>query len=263
MPYADSDDFISRPAAVKKYGRSKSSFIRDVEDAFEANDVPFLDHFKVFLNDGTVLDGQQATKAALQKVQEKQPRWMIEVSHLESRYWEEGTDGSDEELPPNTTPASSPKRKSKPRQPTSTVPDDAASLQYQLELTNEKLIHREETITGLREDKKFLQTELENRRDDIKELQGFFSSVGDAADSTAKLKQGEASQPRPPDTAPASAPFVDISPSKPLTSTVLAAFSGLRDASRTTRILSAAFAALALVRLSLPYWFMPLIRLLT
>lgn len=38
------------------------------------------------------------------------------------------------------------------------------------------------------------QEQLENRRGEIDKLRGFFESVGEAADSAAKLKQGSAAE---------------------------------------------------------------------
>ena len=88
MPYAHIDGFMSRAVAQREFRRSKSSFIRDVDDAFERDDKEFLKHFRVLLNDRTSIDGPDATKEALLNAQARQPRWFIEKSFLETRYWE-------------------------------------------------------------------------------------------------------------------------------------------------------------------------------
>ena len=58
----DVPGFILRTEAVKKYGRSKASFIRDFDKAFESGDTDFLNNFRLYLNDGTVIEGPDASK---------------------------------------------------------------------------------------------------------------------------------------------------------------------------------------------------------
>ena len=178
MPYPTSPGFISRATAQRKYSRSKSSFIRDVDLAFDRNDHDFLSHFRVGLNDGSEVPGEKATKDKLLELQSKQPRWYVEEGFLESRYWQSPEDASRGEE--GTQDPS-----------TSTLVDDSTiELRHQLALAEQQIATQDTTIGRLEEDKTFLQQELENRRGEIDKLRGFFESVGDAADSTAKLRNG-------------------------------------------------------------------------
>lgn len=95
MPHPKIPGFITRANAQKTYRRSKASFIRDIDNAFDRNDYSFLNHFRVGLNDGTQLKGKEATKETLLTLQAKQPRWYVEVDFLETRYW----DGPDTQTP--------------------------------------------------------------------------------------------------------------------------------------------------------------------
>ena len=173
--------FMSRAAAQRKYGRSKSSFIRDVDEAFSRGDTEFLSHFKVLLNNGQSLEGRQATKTALQQLQSKQPRWFIDTMFLESRYWDRGARESNQV----SDAPSATQHKKKQRNKTT---DE--QLQHELDLAQQQIDAQRQTIDALNQDKAFLQSELENRRGEIDKLRGFFESVGDAADSAARLKQG-------------------------------------------------------------------------
>lgn len=82
------DGFLLRSDATKRYGRSKSSFIRDVDDAFSKSDSEFLGHIRVYLKDGTVVEGIDATKEKVSSLQKMQPWVYISTELLETRYWE-------------------------------------------------------------------------------------------------------------------------------------------------------------------------------
>ncbi len=181
MPRKKLPGFTDRPSAQRQFGRSKSSFIRDVDEAFARSDTEFLSHFRVLLNDGIVIEGPDATKDAIQQLQSKQPRWHIETAFLETRYWDNSNESEQGGMAAKSR-----------REPKRSVADiaDVSKLQHELELANQKLQSHEQTINALTQDKSFLQEELQNRRGGIDKLRGFFESVGDAADSTAKLKQG-------------------------------------------------------------------------
>ncbi|WP_146503031.1 hypothetical protein [Rubinisphaera italica] len=176
MPHPKIPGFITRANAQKTYRRSKASFIRDIDSAFDRNDLSFLNHFRVALNDGTQLNGKEATKEALLTLQAKQPRWYVEVAFLESRYW----DGPDTQTP---------EKESEDKSSVEPIEDGLDSgLQHRLDLAEQQIASQDQTIVNLEADKRFLQSELENRRGEIDKLRGFFESVGDAADSTAKLR---------------------------------------------------------------------------
>lgn len=180
MPRRELPGFTPRSVAQKTYGRSKSSFIRDVDDAFVRDDSEFLKHFRVLLNDGSIIEGADATKEAVFAVQSKQPRWYIARTLLETRYWDDGSGAVEE----GSEAAESSKRSGQTRDL------DTVGLKHRLALAEQQLTTQGETISILRDDKVFLQTELENRRGEIEKLQGFFASVGEAADSAAKLQSG-------------------------------------------------------------------------
>ena len=177
MPYPTIPGFISRSTAQRKYSRSKSSFIRDVDLAFDRDDQDFLSHFRVGLNDGSEVPGEEATKDKLLQLQSKQPRWYVEEGFLETRYWQSADASSREEGTQSTD--------------TSKLTEDSTiELRHQLALAEQRIATQDKTIGRLEDDKTFLQQELENRRGEIDKLRGFFESVGDAADSTAKLRSG-------------------------------------------------------------------------
>ena len=179
MPHPTITGFITRASAQRKFSRSKASFIRDVDLAFERNDNAFLSHFRVGLNDGSELSGEEATKARLHELQSKQPRWYIELQFLESGYWQSPDDSDQAEL----------KKSTESELP---VKESHIELRHQLELAEQRIATQDKTIHRLEGDKTFLQNELENRRGEIDKLRGFFESVGDAADSTAKLRGPQA-----------------------------------------------------------------------
>lgn len=180
MPHREIPGFTPRSVAQKLYGRSKSSFIRDVDEASARDDSDFLKHFRVQLNDGSIIEGADATKEAVFAVQSKQPRWYIETALLDSRYWDHGS-GSEEEGSGEEAPSVFSGRAGD---------TDASGLKLKLALAEQRITAQGETIDSLREDKVFLKTELENRRGELEKLQGFFASVGEAADSAAKLRSG-------------------------------------------------------------------------
>ena len=173
MPTHAIPGFTPRSLAQKKYGRSKSSFIRDVDDAFARGDEQFLSHFRVRLKDGDVIEGPDATKEVIQTFQSMQPRWYIATELLETRYWDQGA--AEGELPIAVEKAEK---------------SDDADVKHQLALAEQRIETQSQTISRLEDDKTFLQSELENRRGEIDKLQAFFTSVGEAADSTARLRAG-------------------------------------------------------------------------
>ncbi|TWT51713.1 hypothetical protein KOR42_34000 [Thalassoglobus neptunius] len=177
MPHPKISGFITRASAQRKFNRSKASFIRDVDLAFERKDSEFLSHFRVGLNDGSELAGEEATKARLHELQSRQPRWYIELKFLESGYWQS----------PDTLEEAEP---SKSNDSVQTSSEASFELRHQLDLAEQQIATQDKTIHRLEDDKTFLQNELENRRGEIDKLRGFFESVGDAADSTAKLRSG-------------------------------------------------------------------------
>lgn len=179
MPYKDLPGFLARASAQKQFGRSKSSFIRDVDDAFERGDTEFLENFRVLLNDGSEILGPDAKKEAVLAKQSKQPRWYVKLDLLETRYWDrDGGDNAD------TESGTTSKRSA-----------DAAELTTEIRLFEQKLADRDGTIARLEQDKAFLQDELTNRRGEIDKLRGFFESIGDAAESTAKLREASRGTP--------------------------------------------------------------------
>ena len=180
MPYIEIPGFVSRATAERDYKRSKSSFIRDVDDAFTRDDVEFLSHFSVLLNDGDSIEGPKATKDAVQAVQAKQPRWYIETAFLDTRYWDQSEPSTKEGIHSS---------KSVKRTIKQTV-SEVIELQHKLELAEQRNSTKDETIVRLEEHNTFLQEEMEFRRGELDKLRGFFESVGEAADSTAKLRRG-------------------------------------------------------------------------
>ncbi len=82
--------FIPRIEAQEKYERSKSSFIRDVDQARERGDKQFLKNFIVVLKDDTVIQGQEATKKVLKSNDHLKPEWYIKQKFLDTRYWSRG-----------------------------------------------------------------------------------------------------------------------------------------------------------------------------
>lgn len=86
----DLKEFITRIEAQAKYNRSKTSFIRDVDQARERGDHEFLNNFKVVMKDGTSKTGVEATKKALKDNDHLKPEWYINESLLETRYWLRG-----------------------------------------------------------------------------------------------------------------------------------------------------------------------------
>ncbi len=209
MPYADSAGFTSRSDAEKQFGRSRSSFIRDIEEAFTNSNEEFLQNFCVFLNDETKLVGTEATKSAVDNNRKKQPRWFIKTSLLETRYWEKKETDPEQ----GSTPSSKQEQKQPPERTTGKLED--VELQHQLEIAKERLHAKETTITRLEEDKQFLQAELSHRRGEIDRLREFISSVGDSA---AKLKGGESDQGKKQNDTPTVA--VDVEVVKPKSSAV-------------------------------------------
>ena len=168
------------PDAIE-YSRSKSSFIRDVDLAFDRDDQDFLSHFRVGLNDGSEVPGEEATKDKLLQLQSKQPRWYVEEGFLETRYWQSPDESPNGEEGTQSTD-------------TRKLTDDSTiELRHQLALAEQRIATQDKSIERLEDDKTFLQHELENRRGEIDKLRGFFESVGDAADSTAKLRGGSES----------------------------------------------------------------------
>lgn len=174
MPYKDLPGFLARATAQKQFGRSKSSFIRDVDDAFDRGDTEFLENFRVLLNDGGEIAGPEATKKAVQAQQSKQPRWFVKLDLLETRYWDR--DGGDTVDADNGATA---KKRSL----------SSAEIDVEVRHLEALLSERDRLVERLERDKSFLQEELTNRRGEIDKLRGFFESIGDAADSTAKLRE--------------------------------------------------------------------------
>lgn len=207
MPYADSNGYTSRSVAEKQFSRSKSSFIRDVDEAFSQNNEQFLENFCVFLNDGAKIVGMMATKEEIDKQRKKQPRWFIKTSFLESRYWEKS---SSVDAKKGSAPHSSSETKSTSVETRNEAGD--LELRHQLEIANEKLNGKDIAIEGLEADKKFLQDELSHRRGEIDRLRELVSSVGDSA---AKLKTGESDTEQQSDspTVSANAEVVEVQPS--------------------------------------------------
>tara|TARA_R110002049_G_scaffold4601_5_gene32491 strand:+ start:683332 stop:684000 length:669 start_codon:yes stop_codon:yes gene_type:complete len=183
MPRHEIPGFTPRSVAQKTYSRSKSSFIRDVDDAFEREDAEFLSHFRVMLNDGTVIEGIEATKEKVLAVQSKQPRWHVATAFLDTRYWDGGSAAQSDKH-----------RVQEQAIDKTTNYEELIGMKHELSLATQRIDTQSETINRLEGDKTFLQTELENRRGEIEKLQGFFASVGEAADSAAKLAAGREEQ---------------------------------------------------------------------
>jgi len=86
----DLKGFITRIEAQSKYDRSKTSFIRDVDQARARGDADFLNDFMVVMKDDTNMSGVEATKQALKNNDHLKPEWYIRESLLEKRYWLKG-----------------------------------------------------------------------------------------------------------------------------------------------------------------------------
>jgi hypothetical protein len=86
----DLEGFITRIEAQAKYERSKTSFIRDVDQARERGDTDFLRNFMVLMKDDTSMTGVDATKQALKDNDHLKPEWYVKESLLQTRYWMKG-----------------------------------------------------------------------------------------------------------------------------------------------------------------------------
>ncbi|QDT64085.1 hypothetical protein [Calycomorphotria hydatis] len=181
-----------RSDAQRIYGRAKSSFIRDVEAAFTRHDDDFLSHFRVGLNDGSIIEGPEATKEAIRVLQSKQPRWYIETTFLESRYW----DTSDSS---HTESASQSRGKHRgPGQSKLEGVSETTQLRHELVLAEQKIEAQQDTIARQENEKQFLRDELSNRRGEVDRLRELFESVGGAAQSAARLKGGNSAEQETP-----------------------------------------------------------------
>ena len=164
-----------RSVAENEYGRSKSSFIRDVDGAFEREDLAFLDNFRVYLNDGTMIAGAEATKDKMRSVQKMQPRVYIRTTFLETRYWEQGDS--------NTTAANSKskavkkKEEGTQRHPKLKGASEAIQLEHDNVLLKQQLRSEQEKNDILEKNNGFLQEELENRRGELEEMTKFADAM--------------------------------------------------------------------------------------
>lgn len=168
----DIPGFVLRTTAVEKYGRSKASFIRDVDRAFERGDTAFLENFMVVLNDGREIPGPEATKEKVQSLRAMQPWFFVKETLLESRYWEkqEETNDGGKERPPKKTKPSDAREAPVPK--LSGV-SDAVQLEHENILLRQEVESQKRTINKLEESNEFLQEEIESRRgelDDVKQL---------------------------------------------------------------------------------------------
>ncbi len=200
MSFPDVSGFTQRTAAIKTYGRSKSSFIRNIKDAYAEGDTNILESFRVYFSDGsfvTYIDGPKSTD---EKIAEKTAalgnngyRVFIKTSLLKSGKLEK-SEQSKSKNPNEST------RKTKQGIKESTPPtkltgaSNQQQLEYELALMQERNLASAEKIESLTADKEFLKQELESRRDDIEDLKGLFQSIGNAADSTAKLQSGQSEE---------------------------------------------------------------------
>ena len=182
MPHPQIPGYTLRSDAQRTYGRAKSSFIRDVEAAFTRHDDEFLNHFRVGLNDGSIIEGPEATKEAIRELQSKQPRWYIETTFLESRYWD---------ISGSSHPESPSRGKHRgPGQSKLEGVSETAQLRHELILAEQKIEAQQETIARQENEKQFLRDELSNRRGEVDRSRELFESVGGAAQSAARLKGG-------------------------------------------------------------------------
>lgn len=178
MPTLDVPDFTLRKNAEKQYGRSKSSFIRDVDEALKRSDTDFLHHFRVYLNDGTHVEGPLATKEKIQSLSAKQPRWYIETAFLETRYWNAAKSENDSASPAKFTKKSGGGETSK--QSTSSSGDE---LQESLE---RRLHDKDQEIQFLREQIKDQNEQLSNLSQRSQEDNVLLSKFQDLLDQSIR-----------------------------------------------------------------------------
>ena len=171
----DVPGFVLRTEGVKKYGRSKASFIRDFDKAFERGDTVFLENFRLYLNDDSMIPGPEASKEKMNSLQAKQPWVYIKESLLESRYWDEQQTGRASEVKKSKTSAKK-KEGSSPVEKLGGV-SDAIQIKHENALLKEKLASKQEQIESLENNNQFLQEELRNRRGELKEMTQFVDTV--------------------------------------------------------------------------------------
>ncbi len=165
----DISGYTLRSTAEQDYGRSKSSFIRDVDGAFERGDWAFLENFRVYLNDGTVIPGKEATKEKMRSVQKMQPWVYIKTAFLETRYWEKN-----EAKPAATRTKNKHRSQTEKGEAGSTQTLEGASdmvqLKHDLALAQQKNVM-------LEKENEFLQSELTSRRGELDKVGGIIDSL--------------------------------------------------------------------------------------
>jgi len=199
MSYPDVPGFTPRTAAIQKYGRSKSSFIRNIKDAFAEGDTNILNSFRVYFSDGsfvTYIDGPKATDEKIAKKTAKLGnngyRVFIETALLESGELEKSEKSTTKKPEKSAQKQEQGTGETTPLKLTDAT--DRQQLEHELALLRERNLAHAEKIESLTADKEFLKQELESRRDDMEDLKGLFQSIGTAADSTAKLQSGKPSE---------------------------------------------------------------------
>ncbi len=203
----DVPGFVLRTEAVKKYGRSKASFIRDFDKAFEKEDTAFLENFRLYLNDNSMIPGAEVSKDKMNSLQTKQPWVYIKESLLESRYWEEQQTSKASEAK-KSKPSAKKKEGSSLVEKLSGV-SDAVQIEHENALLKEKLASKQEQIESLENNNQFLQEELRNRRGELKEMTQFVDTVRLGIEASKKPDDEQTSTQQPEQKSPARATVVD------------------------------------------------------
>jgi len=167
----DAPEFVLRTDAVGQYGRSKASFIRDIDKAFVKGETEFLENFRLYLNDGSMIPGPEASKKKMQSLQAMQPWVYIKQSLLDSRYWEK----QNEPLQKTKPKRSASEEGSHPPKKLEGV-SDAVQLEHENAMLRQENKSIQEKVILLEQNQVFLQDELQSRRGEIEGMTKFVDS---------------------------------------------------------------------------------------
>lgn len=123
--------FVTKKELEKLFGRSHRSLTRDFSAAVRTGDTGVLNHLKLRLEDGRVIEGTDASLDEIQKLsnQGMSPTWFVERSWAEEHY------GAREKTPATTkVPIDAPPEVTKERMPSGTPRDSqfVSTLQEQI-----------------------------------------------------------------------------------------------------------------------------------
>ena len=84
--------YITKKEVEQLYGRSHRSLTRDFSSAMKAGDTAVLNHLKLRLEDGTVIEGGETSLDRIQELsnQGMSPTWFVERSWAELHYTRRG-----------------------------------------------------------------------------------------------------------------------------------------------------------------------------